>query len=385
MQLRFGPIEIKVIDNGLSELQNLKDKRVILCPNHPSAVDADIIFALSEILNEEFNYLAAHVLFYGHRGLNALLLEQMGCYPIVRGSADFDAFRTTLAILKEGKNKLVIFPEGEVSHDSHNVMTLEPGAVQIAMSALAEMKKHNREAPSILLLPLAIKYFYRTDITKALNQALRTIETKLSLRINSSNTLPQRITLMTESVLLRLEAQYACPSGRNDSLAHRIINVRTTILEYLAAKLNLKLPETETHLHWVHLLQKTLTQLRDGHLKLSQPLAVSKHEFIRTANKDIAHVLNFVSLDRTLPDENSAPEDLAEIVNLLELEVFGRAYNKGPRSVIIKVGKPLDLLEYFQSYRENKQKTVDECDKELAARLTNLLEQIENQHRPQLL
>lgn len=384
MQLRFGPIEIKVVENGITKLRALNNKRVILCPNHPSAVDADIIFALSEILNEEFNYLAAHVLFYGHRGLNALLLQQMGCYPIVRGSADFDAFRTTMAVLKKGKKKLVIFPEGEVSHDSHHVMALEPGAVQIGLSALAEMEKTNKEVPSILLLPLAIRYFFRTDITESLNRALNKLETALSLKVNPANTLSKRIRLLTQCVLLRLEARYACPPKLDESLGRRITNLRMAILEQLAAKLNVKLPESESNLDWVHLLQKALTQLRDGHLKLSSPLAVSKHEFIRTANKDIAHVLNFVSLDRTLPDDRSSPEDLADIVNILELEVFGRAYNKGPRSVILKVGEPLNLLDYFHKYKEHKQETLQECKVELTNRLSNMLEQIEKQYRPQI-
>lgn len=384
IQLRFGPIEIKVANGGIAKLQSLKNKRVILCPNHPSSTDADIIFALSEILNEEFNYLAAHVLFYGHRGLNAFILQHIGCYPIVRGSADFDAFRTTMEVLKNGEKKLVIFPEGEVSHDSHNVMTLEPGAVQIALSVLADMEKTDKEMPPILLLPLAIKYFYRTDITKTLNRALKKIESALSLKINPVSTLPRRIRLITECVLLRLEAQYACPAGHDDTLGKRIANVRVAILQNLATKLDVKLPQSEPNLDWVHLLQKALTQLRNGHLEPSSPLTVSKHEFIRKANKDIAHVLNFISLDRTLPEDSSSQEDLAEIVDVLELEVFGHAYNKGPRTVILKVGEPLNLLDYFHNYREHKQETIRECRRELASRLSDMLAQIERQYRPKI-
>ncbi len=118
IQLKFGPVTIKVIDDGIGRLKALDTKRVILCPNHPSLLDADVVFGLSKILNEEFNYLAAHVLFYGHKGMNAFFLQHMGCYPVKRGVPDFHAFRTTINVLLRGKRKLVIFPEGEVSHDS---------------------------------------------------------------------------------------------------------------------------------------------------------------------------------------------------------------------------------------------------------------------------
>lgn len=378
MQLKFGPVSIKVIDDGIARLKALNTKRAILCPNHPSLLDADVMFALSEILREEFNYLAAHVLFYGHKGLNAFFLQHMGCYPVKRGVPDFHAFRTTINVLLRGKRKLVIFPEGEVSYDSDQLMTLEPGAAQIALAALDDLQEIKPEA-TIYVVPLAIKYFYRTDITRSLLKSMRKLEDELGI-FPGDNLLAPRIRDAAEALLGRLEIQYECLPIRTMTLAERIQNLRIAILQGLAKRLGMKLPEAIPHLDWVHFLQKGLTDFAGGRLVPAEQGEIIKHEFIRNANKDIAHVLNFVSLDRNLPDANSSQEDLAETIEILEREVFGHAYNKGPRIVIIKVGEPIDLLTYSSQYKENKKKAIQSVRDQISNQLFTMLEDIETRY-----
>jgi len=377
MQLKFGPVSIKVIDDGIATLKALNTKRVILCPNHPSLLDADVMFALSDILKEEFNYLAAHVLFYGHKGLNAFFLQHMGCYPVKRGVPDFHAFRTTINVLLRGKRKLVIFPEGEVSYDNNSLMTLEPGAAQIALSALDDLQEI-KPGSTIYLVPLAIKYFYRRDITKNLMKSLTKLEDEFGLYAASN--IPTRIHNTAEALLYRLEIQYDCLPQRKMALDERIQNLRIAILQGLANRLGIKLPEAIPHLDWVHFLQKALTDFNSGRLQLPEATSITKHEFIRNANKDIAHVLNFVSLDRNLPDADSSPEDLAEAIEILEREVFGHAYNKGPRLVLLKVGEPINLLNYLATYKQNKKAAIQEVREQVTSKLASMLNEIERRY-----
>lgn len=378
MQLKFGPISIKVIDDGIAKLKAFSTKRVILCPNHPSLLDADVIFALSDILKEEFNYLAAHVLFYGHRGVNAFLLQHMGCYPVKRGVPDFHAFRTTINVLLRGKRKLVIFPEGEVSYDSDSLMTLEPGAAQIALSALEDLQEI-KPGSTIYVVPLAIKYFYRRDIRENLAKSLGKLEEEFGL-YGISDDLPTRIRNSAEALLERLEIRYDCLPQRQMTLAERIQNMRIAILQDLAERLEIKLPEAIPHLDWVHFIQKALTDYSSGRLQLKKESTITKHEFIRNANKDIAHVLNFVSLDRNLPDNESSQEDLAEAVEILEREVFGHAYNKGPRLVLLKVGEPIDLMNYLADYKTNKKSAIQNVREQMSNQLSTMIQDIERRY-----
>lgn len=377
LQLKFGPITIKVIDDGIATLKALNTKRVILCPNHPSLLDADVIFALSDMLKEEFNYLAAHVLFYGHKGLNAFFLQHMGCYPVKRGVPDFHAFRTTINVLLRGKRKLVIFPEGEVSFDSDSLMTLEPGAAQIALSALEDLQEI-KPGSTIYLVPMAIKYFYRSDITNNLVKSLTKLEDEFGLY--AAPDIPTRIHHAAEALLCRLEIQYDCLPQRKMTLSERIQNLRIGILQSLAQKLGIKLPESIPHLDWVHFLQKALTDYSAGTLQLPEPSDITKHEFIRHANKDVAHVLNFVSLDRNLPDADSSPENLAEAIEVLEREVFGHAYNKGPRLVLLKVGQPINLLTFLADYKQNKKAAIEQVRKSVSNQLSSMLSEIERRY-----
>ena len=375
LQLKFGPVSIKVIDDGIAKLKALNTKRVILCPNHPSLLDADVVFALSDILKEEFNYLAAHVLFYGHKGVNAFFLQHMGCYPVKRGVPDFHAFRTTINVLLRGKRKLVIFPEGEVSHDSDALMTLEPGAAQIALSALEDLQEI-KPGSTIYVVPLAIKYFYRRDIRKSLARSLQKLEDEFGFYVADDH-FPERIRNATEALLCRLEIEYDCLPQRAMSLSERIQNLRIAILQGLAQKLGITLPASIPHLDWVHFLQKALTDFSSGRLQPPEPTNITKHEFIRSANKDIAHVLNFVSLDRNLPDADSSQEDLAEAIEILEREVLGHAYNKGPRLVLLKVGEPIDLLNYLPEYKQNKKAAIQQVREQMSNQLASMLQEIE--------
>lgn len=378
IQLKFGPVTIKVIDDGIGRLKALDTKRVILCPNHPSLLDADVVFGLSKILNEEFNYLAAHVLFYGHKGMNAFFLQHMGCYPVKRGVPDFHAFRTTINVLLRGKRKLVIFPEGEVSHDSDSLMTLEPGAAQIALAALEDLQEI-KPGSTIYVVPLAIKYFYRRDITNALSKSLQKLEEEFGF-YGIKEDFPSRIRNVTEALIGRLEIRYDCIPQRKMSLAERIQNLRIAILQGLAQRLGITLPSAIPYLDWVHFLQKALTDYSSGKLQLQDLTPITKHEFITSANKDIAHVLNFVSLDSNLPDAHSSQEDLAEAVEILEREVVGHAYNKGPRLVLLKVGDPINLMSYLDGYKKNKKSAIQKVREQMATQLANMIEDIEKRY-----
>ena len=75
----------------------------------------------------------------------------------------------------KGNNKIVIFPEGEISHQNEFLSDFENGSELIALSALEELKRL-KLSRSIFIVPLALQYKYAHDISPDLEAALEQVE-----------------------------------------------------------------------------------------------------------------------------------------------------------------------------------------------------------------
>ncbi len=105
-------------------------------------------------------------------------MQRLGVYSVVHGAVDRESFRITRETLSEGKRKLVIFAEGEISHQNDTVMPFESGVVQLGFWALDDMKKSGQVKP-IYVLPVAIKYIYKKDMWGKIEKALAKLERKI--------------------------------------------------------------------------------------------------------------------------------------------------------------------------------------------------------------
>ena len=83
-----------------------KEGSVIICPNHVHALDSALIIAHSK---RKINVLAKADLFKG--GIREWFADLFGIFPIKQDSADIEAIKISLKILKNGE-PLMIFPEG---------------------------------------------------------------------------------------------------------------------------------------------------------------------------------------------------------------------------------------------------------------------------------
>ena len=105
-------------------------------------------------------------------------MQRLGVYSVVHGAVDRESFRIMRETLSEGKRKLVIFAEGEISHQNDTVMPFESGVVQLGFWALDDMKKSGQVKP-IYVLPVAIKYIYKKDMWGKIEKALAKLERKI--------------------------------------------------------------------------------------------------------------------------------------------------------------------------------------------------------------
>jgi len=108
---------------GLEKLP--EDNGYIVCGNHVKAVDP-ILIGINLPCN--ISFMAKNELFSNK--LLAFLLRKLGAFPVKRGQPDLKSIKTSLKLLKEGKN-IGIFPEG--TRNKTGELIAEPGIAMLAI------------------------------------------------------------------------------------------------------------------------------------------------------------------------------------------------------------------------------------------------------------
>jgi 1-acyl-sn-glycerol-3-phosphate acyltransferase len=362
--IRHGTTELNVVGDGLERFKTLAGERTIICPNHSSWDDTDMIFAFSSLVNENFNYLAAWEVLHSHFGYRTWL-QHVGCYSIIRGYPDRASFKATRNLLIKGKHKIVIFPEGEISHDSNNLLPIKAGMSQMAFSALRKLEADGLRAP-IYILPLALRYKIKGDARPALEEAMAHLEKALGMVVDHTVPLYLRIKKASRALLSKLEREYTKLPDPDLSFDNRIDCLRSQILERVADQLNVVLPKGLLHLDSAHILQSDLYALSYGqganrqllHKRQLNKQQLNKEQ-LRQLAKDLHRVVDFISIYDGFVAPSSSPERLAEVIDLLEAEILQHRSHKGVKTVSFDVGEPINLLDFYPQYKINKHQTEE--------------------------
>ncbi|MEO0887188.1 MAG: 1-acyl-sn-glycerol-3-phosphate acyltransferase, partial [Cyanobacteria bacterium J06648_10] len=131
-------VRLSVSEDSVARFRKVEHSRIVVVCNHPTMEDGITLFVLSARLGQLFHYIVAYESF---KGLLGEFIQRLGCYSIRRGVGDRASISQTLSLLKTPRCRLVIFPEGGCSYQNDTVMPFRPGAIQLPMSALAQLAK----------------------------------------------------------------------------------------------------------------------------------------------------------------------------------------------------------------------------------------------------
>ncbi len=373
--------EIEIAGDGLERLKKLKGKRCMICPNHSHRNDPEVMFLLSCLAGEEFNFIAAREVFDWDNGFNGWLLQHMGCYSVVRGAADRESFKMTKRLLVEGKKKLVLFPEGEISRTNDVLLPLESGAAQLSFMALDELHKNSPDE-SIVILPVAIKYIYKRDLTSLLSELTTEIEERLGIKVNGESSLYKRVRAVSELVLNTLETEYDYKPAEGADLNARISGLKGHILNTMAELLQVNLSATGAHLDHVRLLRNTL----DDHIydenslpPYQKKIHDEKSAKIKAFYGDLDRVCRFIAIYDGYLSPPITQERMVNVLELLESEVCGEVRIKGQRKVLVTIGRPIDLLEHYADYKKTKKPVIEKIRSEMSEQLFQMLKSVDQQ------
>jgi 1-acyl-sn-glycerol-3-phosphate acyltransferase len=362
----FYKFELVVSSESLDKIKSLQHKTLLLTPNHPTFQDPIVMFVLSAKLKEAFYYLAAYELFQGSLGW---LLQRLGVYSIRRGLVDRPSITETLALLGDPECRLVVFPEGGCSFQNDTVMPFRAGTVQLAFKAIDKQVKQGEPLPDLYVVPVSIKYKYTQDMSKAIAQTLEGLEQALNL-IPEANCSPyQRLRLIAEQVIVKIEQDYGLSTSQTDqkSWEERIGRLRIKILENCEQQLGITTNPNEMLRERTYKLENVLKtkaeELESDETNSESNLLTTEPALnLDLIDKSVKRLLNFDAIYDGYVAENPTPERFLDTLIRLEREVFDidKPKPKGFRQAIVKIGDPLNLKVFLsedQRERDSKERT----------------------------
>ncbi len=362
----FYQLELVVSSESLDKIKSLGSSNLLLTPNHPTFQDPIVIFGLSAKLDQQFYYLGAYELF---QGFLAWFLPLMGVYSLRRGLADRSSLKETLAILSNPQCSLVVFPEGGCSFQNDTVMPFRVGCLQMAFQALHQTFKQGKPLPDLYIVPVSIKYKYTQNMDLAIARTLKKLEQALKLNPPANSTPYQRLRLIAEQIMRRIEQDYGLVSSQSQnkplSGTERIERLRIKILESCEQELGVKTNPQEMVRERTYKLENFLkTQVEQWELNSGDSESEilpnqSPINNLQLMEKSVKRLLNFDAIYDGYVAENPTPERFLDTLIRLEREVFeiDQPPPKGFRQVFVKIGNPINFKDIFLNYQRTQDKT----------------------------
>ena len=373
-----GPMKISkfVIDpESLEQLREIANHPMVLVPNHADYADASIMFALSKRIGGQFCYMCARETFKGQ--IRSFFLQRLGTYSVVRASVDREAFRTTRRLLAEGKHPLVIFAEGEISRQNDTVLPFESGVVQLCFWALADMEKADAVKP-LYIVPIGIKYIYDQEMWDEIEDALTRLERKiLSQGSPVAEDLYGRLRQIGAAIVSTLEREYKLRADKNRVLNERIEALREHILLQMEEFMGVTpqtttLPRTRVRA-LKNLIDAEVYRETDEISAYEKQIHEQRLEKFQEFYPDLNRLFNFIAIYDGYVGETRSPERFLEVITRLEREVFGVSKPRGPRIVFMRFGAPKNLLDLYETYKQEKKQTVQDITLELETEVQALI------------
>ena len=379
-----GPLKITklVIDpESLEQLREIADYPTVLVPNHADYADASIMFTLSKRLGNRFHYMCARETFKGR--IRSFFMQRLGVYSVTRGSIDREAFRTTRSLLTEGKHPLVIFAEGEISRQNDTVLPFESGVVQLCFWGLDDMTKADAIKP-LYVVPIGIKYIYDEEMWDEIEEALTRLEREILPQGSPTvEDLYGRLRLIGAAIVSTLEREYKLRTSEDRSLNERIEQLREHILsqmeEFMGATPQTTVPSRTRVRSLKNLIDAEIYRETEELSAYERQIHEQRLEKFQEFYPDLNRLFNFIAIYDGYVGETQSPERFLEVITRIEREVFGDSKPRGPRIAFMRFGTPKNLLERYQTYKQNKKQTVQDITLELETEVQALISDMSHQ------
>jgi 1-acyl-sn-glycerol-3-phosphate acyltransferase len=361
-------------------IEELRDHRALLLPNHPSETDPILMAWLARRLGQPFDCVATHELF---RGLRGWVVRRTNAFSVLFSRPDLPWLRTPEQLLAILDCKVVLFPEGETHLRNDLIGPLDDKAMKIGFMALERLEERGRSI-KLPVVPVVMKYHYLGHPLPALTRGLRRLEKHLGLA-SGDNALCDRLWRAALTVLSGVEREYGLEQPTGDGPGRNVDDRLRSLHQRIAARVAQILPmelcpERPVRLGARELFAATsdyLEGLVEGQTPYDRRRQARQVAAARACLKDLSRLQNLTVTLQDRPTPPMEPERFGELLWHLEAAVFGRMRTRLWREAIIRLGPPMDLADRLTEYRKAPRATVGRCTEELEERLRSLLRSLD--------
>lgn len=380
MRLFQKVVSVDIDATSFDTMKSIDGFPTIFVPNHPTHADSHLMFTLSKRCGRRFRYMAARETFDQQAGgkWRGFIMTRLGAYSIVRGAVDRDSFRLTRETLAKEEQKLVIFGEGEVSHQNETIMPFECGIVQFGFWALSDMERADNLKP-LYLVPVGLKYIYKNDMWGEIDQALTNLEQSVLPEHTALPTqLYDRVKNVGAVLLMTLAKEYQLRLNKESALNEQIEMLRAHILSQMEHFMGI-VPQPEAHpLRRVRIIQNQIDEEIyrdvDDMTEYEREIHTQRIDKFRQFFTDLRRIVNSIAIYEGYIGEDPSQERFLEVITRFEVEVFGRSKVKGPMDAFVRLGTPKNLLDAYEAYKKEKRQTTQQITVELETEVQNIVE-----------
>jgi len=358
-------LSFRIKDTG--SVAALQNQNTIIVLNHSDRQDPLVVIALAKYFGEEFYTMAAREIFDWHYGILGWMLRKFGCYSINRGVADHKSIAATKEILQQGKRKLLIFPEAEITADEHKIHKISTALVHIFLEAQEQLHSIDKER-SIWILPVGVSYHLTTPFAKSVEKALHTVENHIGL--DPTRSIDQRIDAAIRAILNNLISHYNCQMPENlkqhEQVEFLIHHICQRIAHYVGNSQNFHSIEKMQYALRNDVMQRLRTAINESHHEIH--LAQSDRTIFREFINDLDRVERLSIFSRILQRERSLIQ-ACRILDFLEMETTGQVSSKGRQEVSIFISDPIKVSAYFELFDRSKREAIDTLHSDIHDRL----------------
>jgi 1-acyl-sn-glycerol-3-phosphate acyltransferase len=367
--------KLELHDNEIDVLKKLpQGAGVVLTSNHADETDPRVCIELSRRSGKRFISMCNREAFDENFGLAGWALQRLGHFSVERGAHDTPAKVFAVEVTKQGRDVLVVFPEGEIFYMNEVVQPFHSGAIDIGMQAIIENREKTDPNWTAYIVPMAIKYHHEKPIESILEKRISKMEHALSIQPAEAS-LPRRILAIQKLLLKREEALHNVKLDSNtpETLEDEIRAARRAILSDVEVKHGEK-PLAENR-RAIDESWKLGAELREV---LAEQTDIKQKAEIENDIATLREVAQLASWHPYYYESTTSHDRMAEAVLKLERELYRikRPAQLTTRKVFVKFGEPMDLGVFIEEYVQDAHAVRHKVTEQLQQKIQGLLDTV---------
>lgn len=340
-----------------------KGDSVLLAPNHSDHADPHVLIELCKRYGMRPSFMGAREIFEAN-SFTSWTLQSMGVFSIDRDGPDLSAIKTSISLLQQGGEPLVMFPEGEIYHHHRRLDPLNEGVASILLKAAGRMKD-GRKAH---LVPVALQFFHPEEVERTLEERLSDLEDRIGWTPRPAMGADVRILRLATGVLALKETEFlgrANHSNIQDRL-HRLCDDLLTDVEsrYPRDEKASTPPERVRALRFR--IRRRLLDEKSPPDETQRLQLLDDLDRVFTALQAHSYIGDYISIDPTL-------DKRAEMIMKLEEDLLGFPKYPTQRTVRVTAGDPIPVSKLLHEGELNPKTGAIPLTQQLESALNQLL------------